>query len=94
MPSSSDRGIVREPLVRGRMPELDSLRGFAILLVLFLHGFAYIVDPASFTGLQRDFMAATSYGWTGVNLFFVLSGFLITGILLDSKGRPDYYRRF
>jgi peptidoglycan/LPS O-acetylase OafA/YrhL len=76
------------------MPELDSLRGFAILLVLFLHGFAYIVDPASFTGLQRDFMAATSYGWTGVNLFFVLSGFLITGILLDSKGRPDYYRRF
>jgi peptidoglycan/LPS O-acetylase OafA/YrhL len=76
------------------MPELDSLRGIAILLVLFLHGFAYIADPASFSGLWRTFMAATSYGWIGVQLFFVLSGFLITGILLDSKARPDYYRRF
>jgi len=76
------------------MPELDTLRGVAILLVLFLHGFAYVADPASFTGLRRTFMALTSYGWIGVHLFFVLSGFLITGILLDTQMRPDYYHRF
>ena len=76
------------------MPELDSLRGVAILLVLFLHGFGYTFNPASFTGLRHMFMTATSYGWIGVHLFFVLSGFLITGILLDSRERGDYYRRF
>jgi peptidoglycan/LPS O-acetylase OafA/YrhL len=91
--STTDR-IAHKSLTRPLMPELDSLRGVAILLVLFLHGFAYVVDPASFTGLAGQFMAATSYGWIGVQLFFVLSGFLITGILLDSRTRPDYYRRF
>jgi peptidoglycan/LPS O-acetylase OafA/YrhL len=40
------------------------------------------------------FVRATSGGWAGVNLFFILSGFLITGVLLETKNRPDYYRRF
>ena len=74
MTSSIKAAIVPEPVVRDRMPELDYLRGVAILLVLFFHGFADIINPASFVGLRRDFMAATSYGWTGVQLFFVLSG--------------------
>lgn len=93
-PLSTRHRIAHEALIRPLMPELDSLRGIAILLVLLLHGFAYAVDSASFAGAARRFMAATSYGWIGVQLFFVLSGFLITGILLDGKARPDYYRRF
>jgi peptidoglycan/LPS O-acetylase OafA/YrhL len=73
-----------EPLLRSRMPELDTLRGVAVLLVLFFHGFYFIAGAARFHGPIRWFVLATDAGWTGVNLFFVLSGFLITGILLDS----------
>ena len=81
-------------LLRPIMPELDSLRGVAVLLVLFFHGFASPADAYKFSGAARLFFAAAVGGWTGVNLFFVLSGFLITGILFDSTSRPDYYSRF
>jgi peptidoglycan/LPS O-acetylase OafA/YrhL len=83
-----------QPLVRRFMPELDSLRGIAVLGVLFFHGFRAEYGELPFTGMRRIFLAATQPGAFGVNLFFVLSGFLITGILLDSRDRPDYYRRF
>jgi peptidoglycan/LPS O-acetylase OafA/YrhL len=75
------------------MPELDSVRGIAILMVLFFHGMA----PPLHVELPypgRLLFSVSQYGWTGVNLFFVLSGFLITGILIDSRNRPDYFRRF
>ncbi|MBZ5722027.1 MAG: acyltransferase [Acidobacteriia bacterium] len=81
-------------LIRPVMPELDSVRGVAILGVLFLHGFYWQYSSLHFTGLAKTFLLATQPGWLGVNLFFVLSGFLITGILLDSKHKPQYYRRF
>ena len=82
------------PLLRPVMPELDSIRGLAILAVLFYHGWfwSYGVEKAS--GLTRVLLLATYPGWLGVELFFVLSGFLITGILLDSRTRPNYYHRF
>lgn len=76
------------------MPELDSLRGVAILLVLFYHGFFWSNNDTGLHGLAKAFVAATEPGWLGVNLFFVLSGFLITGILLDSKSDKHYFRRF
>lgn len=82
------------PLLRRKMPELDSVRGVAILMVLLYHGFARLQEPDAFTGFARLFVRSLSLGWTGVNLFFALSGFLITGILLDSKDHPQYYRRF
>jgi peptidoglycan/LPS O-acetylase OafA/YrhL len=71
----------------GHVPELDGLRGFAVGLVLVRHfwpnaGFLSAAAPLA------------DLGWIGVDLFFVLSGFLITGILMDSIGRPDYYQRF
>ncbi len=62
---------------------LDGLRGVAILLVLSRHF-------TSGTSLNNYFLL----GWTGVDLFFVLSGFLITGILLDTKNKKGYYRIF
>ncbi len=76
------------------MPELDAIRGMAILGVLVYHGFYVMMGPTGFSHGQRIFLTATWPGRLGVNLFFVLSGFLITGILLDSRQRQDYYRRF
>jgi peptidoglycan/LPS O-acetylase OafA/YrhL len=84
----------KENLLRPVMPELDTLRGMAVLLVVIFHGFSFAATVSKFSGIARIFVAATAGGWTGVNLFFVLSGFLITGILFDSKSRPDYYSRF
>jgi peptidoglycan/LPS O-acetylase OafA/YrhL len=77
-------------LVRGRMPALDGLRGIAILLVL-AHGFDVIQTRS---GPGHDVDLALDLGWIGVQLFFVLSGFLITGILLDTRAAPGYYRSF
>jgi peptidoglycan/LPS O-acetylase OafA/YrhL len=75
------------------MPELDVLRGVAILAVLCYHGL-YWSGATSANRLLQLIFNATVAGWLGVNLFFVLSGFLITGILLDSKGKSSYYRKF
>jgi peptidoglycan/LPS O-acetylase OafA/YrhL len=83
-----------EPLLRPVMPELDSIRGIAILAVLFYHGFYWNVDLAQFSKPVRLVLMGMWVGRLGVNLFFVLSGFLITGLLIDSKGRTDYYSRF
>jgi len=61
-------------------PALDGLRGIAVLAVVVWH---YI--PVTNTFFP---------GWAGVDLFFVLSGYLITGRLLDTKGRSGYFTRF
>ena len=66
-----------------RIPQLDAIRGLAVLAVL-LHN----TDTDLYTG----FIARN--GWMGVDLFFVLSGFLITGILLDTKSKEGYFRNF
>jgi peptidoglycan/LPS O-acetylase OafA/YrhL len=70
----------------GFIAELDGLRGIAILLVM-----VYRFWPRSDVGLGLDLARA---GWIGVDLFFVISGFLITRILLATKGDPTYFRDF
>jgi len=82
------------PLLRSHMPELDTLRGLAILGVVLYHCFYWARDFSPYSGWQRRILFLMSPGQFGVNLFFVLSGFLITGILLESKQRSDYFRRF
>jgi peptidoglycan/LPS O-acetylase OafA/YrhL len=81
-------------IVRPKMPELDCLRGIAVLMVLFYHGFFWSTGLQGLSGIEKIFVSATSCGWLGVNLFFVLSGFLITGILIDSRLEPHYFRKF
>jgi peptidoglycan/LPS O-acetylase OafA/YrhL len=86
---------VREegPLLARRMPQLDVLRGLAIAMVVVYHGIFYSQthQPGR---VANEITRATQVGAMGVNLFFVLSGFLITGILLDAKGRPGYFSNF
>ena len=76
---------------RTHIPALDGIRGIAILLVLVHHS-AFPLPVV--TALDQVFVNWTLAGWVGVDLFFVLSGFLITGILLDAKGAPSYFRNF
>lgn len=85
--------VLESPLIRPYMAELDSMRGIAILLVLFFHGMAPPLN-ANLSSGGKFIFALSQWGWVGVNLFFVLSGFLITGILIDGRSRPGYFRRF
>lgn len=79
------------PVLQGHIPALDGIRGLAILLVT-IYRFNGGSDGAEATDSFAFRLA--SMGFRGVDLFFVLSGFLITGILLDSKQQPHYFRNF
>jgi peptidoglycan/LPS O-acetylase OafA/YrhL len=81
-------------LLRPFMPELDTLRGIAVSGVVLVHAFSWQYSRLWFGEWAGRLLLLTEPGWIGVNLFFVLSGFLITGILLDSKAKPYFYRRF
>jgi peptidoglycan/LPS O-acetylase OafA/YrhL len=78
---------------RPRVPELDGLRGLAIAFVLVWHLFVVGIPhaPDSWSG-------RIAYGfrwtWSGVDLFFVLSGFLIAGILMDVRASPTFFKTF
>ena len=75
-----------------RIKELDGIRGIAMLLVLTYHYFynGAVLDSS----LAKQLLKPLSIGWSGVDLFFVLSGFLIVGILLDVKGSKNFFSTF
>jgi len=87
VPRGSEGGQKRD----SHVPALDGLRGLAIIMVLFVH---FIGDAQPYSAFERILMKASNYGMWGVDLFFVLSGYLITGILYDSKGSAHYFRNF
>ena len=74
-----------------RIPALDGLRGIAILLVLLCHA---VFENYSSSKVLSQLLIIGRLSWSGVDLFFVLSGFLIGGILLDAKDSPHYFKTF
>jgi peptidoglycan/LPS O-acetylase OafA/YrhL len=74
-----------------RLKTLDGLRGLAILAVIAEHTLRLREHPTAFSKLWAMVQESS---WAGVDLFFVLSGFLITGILLDSQGCKRYFLNF
>jgi len=80
------RYLQRPAWLPSYIPELQGLRGIAVLSVVIYHCHPRLEG----TWVYR----ASLWGWAGVNLFFVLSGFLITTILLESRGKPHYFRNF
>ena len=92
-PSQTEAGSNPDPAKpHVHYPVLDGIRGLAIALVMFQHFFFHNM-PGAFVGDKIVFKLADR-AWMGVDLFFVLSGFLITGILWDAKSKPNYYRNF
>ena len=92
-----EESMARGPVLLSGSParvlELDGFRALAVLMVLVHHLFYGWRTPAlSLT--PNAIRLAIGAGWLGVDLFFVLSGFLITGILIDAKESGHYFRNF
>ena len=91
--SRPDHGLWRNPRLRGRVSEIDGLRGLAIFFVIIWHYVACLITPAE-GSLLYYLMLPLKIAWSGVDLFFVLSGFLIGGILIDAKDSESYFKTF
>jgi peptidoglycan/LPS O-acetylase OafA/YrhL len=91
------RGEEGETLSRaelgGRIPELDGVRGLAIAMVVVFHYSENVINPGAGL-LQHLLSAGLRLAWSGVDLFFVLSGFLIGGILIDAREASNYFQVF
>ena len=95
-PAGSDEALATAPIDSSRkvhLPALNGLRGVAILSVLVVH-FAGI-DPSTPGGLDSNvpFLDLLAFA-LGTPVFLLLSGFLLTGILLRARGKPHYFRDF
>lgn len=90
---TNDSGAVQSPSSRSRITALDGIRGIAVLIVVFHHGLGFAVRQAA-TPFEKVIFRISQECWIGVDLFFVLSGYLITRILLERRGRPGYFKHF
>lgn len=93
-PNCAPTGAGKHTEALANLPVLDGVRGLAVLLVLAFH-FVFNAPDISTSALSANLLRKLSYfGWSGVDLFFVLSGFLITRILLHARSGPQYFRNF
>lgn len=74
--------------------EFDGLRAIAILLVIVFHSALSIINVDDTLDAPKTFLSFLMAGWCGVDLFFVISGFLITGILIDTASIPNNLSKF
>jgi peptidoglycan/LPS O-acetylase OafA/YrhL len=86
------QGTVRLESSSGHLPALDGIRGLAIIWVV-LHNTTDLLPP-TLHGTSHLLAFLVHPGWIGVQLFFALSGFLITGSLLDTQRATNYFRAF
>jgi peptidoglycan/LPS O-acetylase OafA/YrhL len=96
MPSLSEQtaGIANRAFA-GRIPELDGFRAIAVWMVLGSHMIlGWTLPEGAQQWIPKPVSFVLSKGWLGVDLFFVLSGLLITGLLLDARDGPRYFRNF
>ncbi len=85
--------LLQSPQTLRRIPELDGLRAIAILMVISFHYINnQLINSSGF--VAKILGKLTSFGWVGVDLFFVLSGFLIGSNLIGNKGSKNYFSTF
>ena len=81
------------PVTAPRIVELDAIRGIAIVLVLIFHYLVAVASPQPGTAIAA-LHGIFDLAWAGVDLFFVLSGFLIGGILIKNRDAENYFATF
>jgi len=81
---------VNEETDTQRLPALDGVRGLGIVMVVFWHYVVWQINPAGLSTPWAFLYRLSCASWTGVDLFFVLSGFLIGRILLDMQGAGNF----
>ncbi|MCC6684217.1 MAG: acyltransferase [Bacteroidia bacterium] len=79
-------------ITNSRIPQLDGFRGFALCAALLWH--YYACEITAYSPFLKLFKPATDMCIMAVDLFFVLSGFLIASILIESKGSPNFFKTF
>lgn len=92
--SKVNSALLNLPVAGKQVPALDGVRGWAILPVMLYHFTINFKQVPLANSLDRVILAICGAGWIGVDLFFVLSGFLITGILYDTREQPCYFSAF
>ncbi len=88
-----ETSAVKPALDNQRFASLDLMRGVAVLMILFYHTLDLNVRATS-TAFENFVAMCYQYLWSGVDLFFVLSGFLITGVLVRTPKDSHFFRNF